>query len=233
MFDDECSKLVDRRKQARLQWLQNPSQVNRDNMDNVRREASRNFRTKKRQYLKNKINELETNNNNKNIRDLYRGLNEFKNGYQPRTNVIKEENGDLLADSHSILNRWKNYFCQLLNVCGVSDVRRTEIHTAEPLVPEPSSFEVEIATEKLKRYKSPGIDQIPAELIQAGGNTLCSEIHKLINCIWNKKNCQSSERNLLLYLFIRRVMKRTLVIIEEYHCYHLHTKSYSTFFCVG
>jgi hypothetical protein len=39
----------------------------------------------------------------------------------------------------------------------------------------------------LKRYKSPGTDQIPAELIQAGGNTLRSEIHKLINCIWNKE----------------------------------------------
>jgi hypothetical protein len=39
----------------------------------------------------------------------------------------------------------------------------------------------------LKRYKSPGIDQIPAELIQAGGNTLHSEIHKLINCIWYKE----------------------------------------------
>jgi hypothetical protein len=37
--------------------------------------------------------------------------------------------------------------------------------TAEPLVPEPSSFEVEIGTEKLKRYKSPGTDQIPAEII--------------------------------------------------------------------
>jgi hypothetical protein len=70
---------------------------------------------------------------------------------------------------------------------GVSDVKQTEIHTAEPLVPEPSSFEVEIAIEKLKRYKSLGIDQILAELIQSGGNTLRSEIHKLINCIWNNK----------------------------------------------
>jgi hypothetical protein len=59
--------------------------------------------------------------------------------------------------------------------------------TAEPLVPKPSSSEVENAIEKLKRYKSPGTDQIPAELIQSGGNTLRSEIHKLINCIWNKE----------------------------------------------
>jgi hypothetical protein len=48
-------------------------------------------------------------------------------------------------------------------------ILQTEIHTVEPLVPEPSSSEVEIAIEKLKRYKSPGIDQILAELIQAGG----------------------------------------------------------------
>jgi hypothetical protein len=81
----------------------------------------------------------------------------------------------------------KNYFCQLLNVHGVKDVSQTEVHTTEPLVPEPSSSKVEIAIEKLKRYKSPGIYQIPAELIQAGGETLRSEIHKPVNCIWNKE----------------------------------------------
>jgi hypothetical protein len=49
-----------------------------------------------------------------------------------------------------------------LNVHGDNDVRRVQIHTAEPLVPEPSAFEVQLAIEKLKRYKSPGTDQIPA-----------------------------------------------------------------------
>jgi hypothetical protein len=70
-----------------------------------------------------------------------------------------------------------------LNVHGASDVRQTKIHTAEPLVPEPSPFEVEIAIEKLKRYKSPGSGEIPAELIQAGGEILYSKIHKLIKSI--------------------------------------------------
>jgi hypothetical protein len=46
-----------------------------------------------------------TNSKNKNIRDLYRGIDEFKKGYQPRSDLVKNENGDLLADSHSILNR--------------------------------------------------------------------------------------------------------------------------------
>jgi hypothetical protein len=58
------------------------------------------------------------------------------------------------VDSHNILNIWENYFCQLLNVHGINDVRQDEMHTTETLVPEPSSFKVEIVTEKPERYKS-------------------------------------------------------------------------------
>jgi hypothetical protein len=85
------------------------------------------------------------------------------------------------------LNGWKNFFNQVLNVNGVHDVRQMDIHTAESLVPEPSRVEVEIAIGKLKSYKSPGTDNIPTELIKAGGETLCSEIHKLICSVWNKE----------------------------------------------
>jgi hypothetical protein len=97
---------------------------------------------------------------------------------------VRDENGDVLADSHIILNRWKNYFCQLLNVCGINDVRQTEMHETELLVTEPISFKVEIAI--LERYKLPDIDQMPVELIQAVGNTLCFDIYKLINSVLNK-----------------------------------------------
>jgi hypothetical protein len=62
-----------------------------------------------------------------------------------------------------------------------------DIHTAEPLVSEPSLVEVEIAIGKLKSYKSLGSVQILAELIKAGGEMLCSEIHKLICSVWNKE----------------------------------------------
>jgi hypothetical protein len=103
------------------------------------------------------------------------------------TNLVKDENGDLLADSHNILNRWKNYFSQLLNVHRVIDVRRIEIHTAGPLVSDHNPFEDEIFIANLKKCKSPCSDQIPAELIQAGGEILWSEIHILINSIWNKE----------------------------------------------
>jgi hypothetical protein len=82
------------------------------------------------------------------------------------------------------LTRWKNYFCQLLKVQGPGGISQTEIHTAEPFVPEPSAADVEVAIRKMKRHKAPGSDQIRVQLIQAGGGgTLHSEIHKLITLI--------------------------------------------------
>ena len=50
-------------------------------------------------YLKGKIEELETNSKINNVRDLYWGINDFKKGYQPRTITVKDEKGDLVADS--------------------------------------------------------------------------------------------------------------------------------------
>jgi hypothetical protein len=148
-FDKGCSRLLYQRKQAKLQWLQEPSEINGDNLNNVRHETSRYFRNTNREYLKEKINELQTNSKNKNIRDLYRGINEYKRGHQPRNNLVKDENGDLLADSHNILDRWMIHFSLLLNAHNISDVRQIEVHTAEPLVPGPSRLEVEIAIAKL------------------------------------------------------------------------------------
>jgi hypothetical protein len=71
---------------------------NKSDLNNIRCEISRHFKNKKREYLKDKINELALNSKNKNIRDLYRGINEFKRSYH---NLVKDENGDLLADSHN------------------------------------------------------------------------------------------------------------------------------------
>jgi hypothetical protein len=85
---------------------------------------------------------------------------------------VKDENGDLLSDSHRIWIGGRT-MTLLLNVHRVNDVRQIEIHIAEPL--------------ESWKYKSPGIDQIPDELIQAGGETLQSVSHKLTDSIWNKE----------------------------------------------
>jgi hypothetical protein len=155
-----------------------------------------------------------------------------KEGYQSRINLMKDENGDLLAVSHNALNMRKNYFSQLLNVHSVSDVRQREIHMTEPLVLDPSPFEVEIAITKLKNYKMPGSDQIQAELIQAGGETLLSAIHKLINSIWNKEQLSDQWKESVVVPIYKKGDK-SIVIIMEYHFYQLHVKLYPIFSSQG
>jgi hypothetical protein len=71
---------------------------------------------------------------------------------------VKDENGDMLADPNKILKRCKKYFSRLWNVHRFSDVRQIEIHTTEPLVRDPSPFEVQISIANLEKYKSPGSD---------------------------------------------------------------------------
>ena len=81
---------------------------------------------------------------------MYRGINYIKKSYQPITNIVKDERGDLVTGSLSIPARWRNYFSQLVNVHEANDFWQTEIHTAESLVPEPSASEVELAIEERK-----------------------------------------------------------------------------------
>ena len=134
------------RIKAKLQWVQDPSQSNVDNLYNIRRQASKHFRNKKKAYLKVKIEEFD-NSKIKNIMEWYRRINDFKKFYQSRTNTGKDDKGVLVADSHSILVRWRKYFSKLLNKNMVNGVRQTEIQRTEQLVPEPNAFAFEMPIE--------------------------------------------------------------------------------------
>jgi hypothetical protein len=113
-----------------MQWLQGPNQNNADNLHNVRRAAIRHFRNKKKEYIEAKIDELETNRKMTNVRYLYRGINAFQKGIQPRTNTVKDEKGDLVTDSYSILATWRKHFSQLLHLYWVNDVGREKYSRA-------------------------------------------------------------------------------------------------------
>jgi hypothetical protein len=82
---------------------------------------------------------------------------------------------------------WKNFFNQALNVHEVHNVKQKDIHEAHPLVSEYPLVKVEIANGNLRSYKSLGTEKIPAEVIKAGCEILCSVIQKLIRSTWNEE----------------------------------------------
>jgi hypothetical protein len=151
------------------------------------------------EYLKGKINDLETNIKSKSIRELYRGINEFKKGYHPRINIIKDKIGHLLADSQNVLNRWKNFFNQMINIHGVHNVRQEDIQTTEPLVPEPSLVEVEIAIGKLKSINPRVLIRFRPNSSKQGVKFYVLRYTDLFVLYGIRRKCHNSGRNLLFY----------------------------------
>jgi hypothetical protein len=84
-----------------------------------------------------------------------------------------------------------------------------------PLVPEPRLVQVEIPVGKLKSFKSPGTDQTSAKLIKAGGETLCSEAHKLICSVWNKEELPQQWKERIIVPIHKMVIRLIVIIIEE------------------
>jgi hypothetical protein len=137
-----------------------------------------------KEYLKAKIDEFETNSKIRTIKGLYWVISDFKKGYQPRTNIVKDGKGDLITDSQSILARWRNHVSQLLNVHGADAVRQ-RVNT---YCKASSAFDVGMAIEKLKSYKSSGIDQISAELIKQGVEQFALRSIKLFILVGLRRN---------------------------------------------
>ena len=86
----------------------------------------------------------------KNNQRLVQGISDFKKGYQPRTNIVQGEKGDLVIVLHSVSALWRKFFSQLFVEHWFSDVRETEIHTAEPLVLDLRALEFHMLIENLK-----------------------------------------------------------------------------------
>jgi len=135
----------------------------------------------------------------------------------------------LIADCRSILARWRNYFSQLLNIHGVNDVRQAEIPTAEPLVPEPSVFETELAIEKLNHV----LIKSQQNLLKQGVEQFTMSSINLLFLFGIRGNYLRSGRSRSLYLFIRRGIKQIVVIIGTCHFCQLRTKFYPTSCCQG
>jgi len=114
----------------------------------------------------------------------------------------------MFADPYSIVVTCRKRFSQLLHYMRLMIVRQIEMDPAEPLVTEPSAFEVELAIKNLKSHKSPGIYQILVELTKAEEEKFTKRSPNLIVLFGIKRNCLRSGRIRSLYLSIRRAINR-------------------------
>ncbi|XP_072389259.1 uncharacterized protein [Diabrotica undecimpunctata] len=132
-------------------------------------------------------------NQNKNF---YREVRQHKRGsYISTSNFVRDKNGEMLAAENKIIERWAEYFEDLLNIQNFTDENNDnggnngehEYQMVELEIPPPSMEEITHAIKTLKNNKSPGLDNIDAELIKTGGHGLISNIQQLIEMAWQQE----------------------------------------------
>ena len=153
------------------------------------------LRSKKRQWEKAKLDQIEEMQSKKEIRAMFRGIKEIKKGFQPRTIYCKDKKGCMVGDENGIMERWAEYFEDLLNdieeeTAEQQDQEREgqmEINSVEESVADVTLEEVKQAIVLMRNNRAPGEDGISIELFKYGGEELSSHMSTLIREIWKRE----------------------------------------------
>ena len=151
----------------------------------VKKEIKEMKKQAKEDWIEGKCRDIEDNLEKNNSKKAYELVKDLTNSKQGHTTNIQDRNGHSLTENQDIMDRWTEYCSELYNhkaegdpeVLNTSPATNTESH---PILRE----EVEAAVKALKKGKSPGIDNIPAELVQAGGEAMITALHTICNKIW-------------------------------------------------
>src|SRR6202012_5935714 len=161
---------VEKKKQIRIQTLQRHTRSKEVDLKKMNIQVYRLLRRKKREKMNEEIDDLETMNRNGNVRDFYKTVKNQRKGFPAHSIKIKDKDGQLLSDKELIAGRWEEYFQELLNQPAHADQITEAYYHVEPSIETPSYEEVLKAINILKTIRHQGKDNIPAELITAGGS---------------------------------------------------------------
>ena len=189
-FDEECREVTEVKNKAYVKMQQRSyTRASTDKYQEAQRKEKQIHKRKKKQYEKERAERLEELGQQNQTRKFYRDINNLRKDFKPKLTVCKSRNGDILTEKGDILNRWKDHFCELLNSMeqdkGTSVKQDYKDKNEEDITP--TVEEVEMAVQKLRNYKAPGTDNIPAELFKNGGNELVKHLHTIIKEIWQKE----------------------------------------------
>mgnify|MGYP000153190231 CR=1 FL=1 len=185
-FDEDCEEAINKRNESRLHMLQKKTRIATEIYKENRKEAKLICRQKKKLYEETLLDDMEEKFGRNESRKFFESIRKYKTGFQPRSNLCRDTNGNIEADEMQVLRIWTDYFQKLLNKQQTTELQEQRIYYGpEPNIQPPTNILVYEIIRKLKNNRAPGEDLINAELIKAGGKVLWEEIYKLIVDIWN------------------------------------------------
>ncbi|XP_072401708.1 uncharacterized protein [Diabrotica undecimpunctata] len=180
-FDKACKQILEIKMKKRLKMLQGFTDENKADLNRTRAQTRRLFRTKKRSYLEEQIREMDRSGERNQIRKFFSELPSVRKGAsvgvtQPKRN----EAGELIMIETEIVERWKKYVRNLLNIESETEEADITFHSADIEIPAPTLEEVKNAIASLKDHKAPENDDINGELLKKGGNLLHQKLYDII-----------------------------------------------------
>ncbi|PNF36727.1 hypothetical protein B7P43_G12357 [Cryptotermes secundus] len=228
-FDGECEQVTKKQAYKRMQQ-RNHTRGAVEKYREARRKEKRLHKKKKREYDKQELIELEHLRSSNEIRAFYQKLNKSRKDFQPRTTLCRDKEGTILSSDEEILERWPQYFEELLNGNVSEQVEGMPIDRTqgnfETEEPAPTIKDVEQAIKKLKNNKAPGMDLITAELVKFSDPEYTKHLHQLIVKIWIPEIIPE-ERNLSTVCPIHK--KGDVVVCSNYRGISLLCIAYKIF----
>lgn len=181
-FNEKCKFAMLERDNARTIVLRDPSEANKRDLALKQRKTKQIIRKNKRMWKKARIKTIENSYKN-NTKLFFEKANEIKNGFKPRSTIIKDDEGTLITNKEEVTKEFKKDFEEMLNVSTRTETSDDNVVIVEQYLEEPSSEEVKMAVEMLKEGKAPGKDSIMPELLKKGESTIIMNLKQLINKI--------------------------------------------------
>lgn len=185
-FNEECRVALAARQDAEMRRKVRNTRTAMAELKRTRDVARKTFRKAKREYENSQLQRLEEQFDQRENRKFFRGINAKRRGYQERVEVCKNRDGQIIAEREAVLDRWAEYFEELLNQSLPTQGGEEEWleQGANDRVKPPTLEEVHEAIAALKNNKAPGRDNICAEQLKYGGSDLAEAIYRLIRKIW-------------------------------------------------
>ncbi|PSN45867.1 hypothetical protein C0J52_19674 [Blattella germanica] len=203
--DEECKQIIKLKNDARMKVLRCKTRTSQEAYVQIRNQANKLCRQKKKKWLNNKIIQIEESRKRNESRKFFRDIKNFQQSHKSIPTICKDADGNILTHSEQVLTRWKEYFCEVLNdfennndfssqaICG--DKHKSDNEDVQP----PSFNEINYIINNLKGNKAAGSDNIPGELFKHGGRTLKHRMHALIIDLWNKEKIPEQWTEGLIY----------------------------------
>ena len=184
----EVLDLCDKRRQLRAE--KHTSDEARAHYQQAHREVRKKMKKVKEKWIEEQCNTIDKDMEKGNSKQAYSTLKALTKTNQPRTTVIEDQDGKLLTDEEEVLRRWTGYCKDLYSYQlnpDTSILEGIQGNLEDEASPPILKHEVEAAVSSLKAGKSPGIDNIPAELVRAGGKETVDILTALCQKIWEQK----------------------------------------------